>query len=446
MRLSRPMALLLSLLLLTGCWDQRELEEGNYIIAVAIDKGQKERLAVTFILAGPNQVSAKGGEGDKKGKEDQKGSDEGGDKGGGSVTVEAPTLLSANFYLNTVIPRPTSLAQTKLIMLSEELVRSEGMVIMDEAARNRDLRRSAMLVVTKQPIKEVLKELPPGPEGLGDFAFIQTSSEARRSGFLPVGTTLNDFLVRASTAYQEPVAYYAALTKQKSKGETGEGDGEKEEGKQESEQGQQGAEKSKDVAQKRLIPGQSQRKGGPALDFFGTAAFRETKLVGILDAQETRALLIVQNSFTQSNLDLFDAEAKQVATVRLSSGRPTRIKAKLVDGRPEFEIRITLEGEVLGMPLTADYTQTEQRDRLEAQVAMEIKRQVEAFFKKSQEWQADVGGLGRFIVRKFPTVDAWHQFDWPSKYKDAKIAIDVRMELRRFGVQLNPQPTGGDGR
>lgn len=430
MRLSRPIALLLSLLLLTGCWDQRELEEGNYIIAVAIDKGQKERLAVTFILAGPNQVSAKGGEGDKKGREDEKGGDEGGDKGGGSVTVEAPTLLSANFYLNTVIPRPTSLAQTKLIMLSEELVRSEGMVIMDEAARNRDLRRSAMLVVTKQPIKEVLKELPPGPEGLGDFAFIQTSSEARRSGFLPVGTTLNDFLVRASTAYQEPVAYYAALAKQSSEGE-------KESG---------GGEEGKELAQKRLIPGQSQRKGGPALDFFGTAAFRQTKMVGTLDAQETRALLMLQNSFTQSNLDLFDAEAKQVATVRLSSGRPTRVKAKLVDGRPEFAIKITLEGEVLGMPLTADYTQTEQRDRLEAQVATEIKRQVEGFFKKSQEWQADVGGLGRFIVRKFPTVDAWHQFDWPNKYKDAKIAVDVRMELRRFGVQLNPQPTGGDGR
>ncbi|HLO02513.1 MAG TPA: hypothetical protein VK191_05360, partial [Symbiobacteriaceae bacterium] len=274
MRRRRALIGLLSLLLvLSGCWDMRELEEANYVIALGVDKGKKERLSVTFVLAGPHQVAAS--------------SEEGETKGGNRITVEAPTIAGANAYLNTVVPRPTSLAQTKLIMISEELVRSEGMVILDESSRSRNLRRSTMIVVTKQPVSKILDSLPPGPEGLNDFAFLQTSAEARRSGFLPVRTSLNDFLIRASTAYQEPVAYYAALVEPKPKEESGKP--EEGAGKQAGGSAKQEGGSAKPESQRRLVPGISRRKGGPAVDFFGAAAFRQTKMVGALDAQDTRA-------------------------------------------------------------------------------------------------------------------------------------------------------------
>lgn len=457
MRRSRALIGLLSLLLLLpGCWDMRELEESNYVIAVGIDKGKKDRLAVTFVLADPHDESGGG----DKGKEKEKGG--GGDKGEkgskGKITVEASTISGANFYMNTVVPRPTSLAQTKLILVSEELVKSEGMIFLDELSRNRNLRRSTMLVVTKQPVKEILDAIPPGPEGLNDFAFLQNSSESKRSGFIPKQVSLNDFLIRASTAYQAPVTYYAALAKpadeseQKAEGAPKEGaqsegaaSGGQEKQGGEAEQGSQGGKaQSGPLTKQDLVPGQSRREGGPKVDFFGAAAFRQNKMVGSLDAEETRAMLLLQNTFSQSNLELVDPnDPKSTGTVRITRGRPTKVKAKLVDGRPQFQVLITLEGEVIGMPALVDYTKADLRDQLETQAADQIKKQVEAFFKKTQEIQADVAGLGRFIVRKLPTVDAWHQFNWPEKYKDAEITVSVRMQLRRFGVQLSPQPTGG---
>ncbi|HLO02874.1 MAG TPA: Ger(x)C family spore germination C-terminal domain-containing protein, partial [Symbiobacteriaceae bacterium] len=200
---------------------------------------------------------------------------------------------------------------------------------------------------------------------------------------------------------------------------------------------------AKPESQRRLVPGISRRKGGPAVDFFGAAAFRQTKMVGALDAQDTRAMLLVQNTFAQSTLDVVDPHAPdRTGAVRISTGRPTKVKVKLNNGRPQFEILITLEGEVIGMPALVDYTKSDMRDQLESHVAEEVKEQVETFFKKTQEWQSDVGGLGRYIVRKFPTVDAWHHFNWPNQYKDAQITVSVRMQLRRFGVQLSPQPSG----
>jgi spore germination protein KC len=446
MRRRRIIPLLLTLLLaLSGCWDQREIEELNYMVAIGIDKGKKERLAVTFVLARP----ASGGEGGDKGDKGDKGAK--GDKGekgdsGGLITIEAPTLAGAVFHLNTVISRTTSLAQTKMIMLSEELARSEGLVILDEGARNRNIRRSTILVVTKQPVQQILKSLPPGPEGLNNFASVQTSAEPRRSGFLPVRTTLNDFLIRAATAYQQPVAYYAAITEPEQKKE---GEGKKDEGGEsdakDDEKKDAGKESDKQeptiqASSDRTIPGVSRRKGGPKVDFFGTAAFRRTKMVGLLDAEDTRALLLVQNSFRESTIEVRDPRApKDAVGLRILTGRPTQVRAKLVDGRPQFDVKVTLEGEVIAMPPTADYTQPAVRQQLEAQVAEEVKQQVETFFKKTQEWGADVGGLGRRLVRKFPTVDAWEQFNWPDHYKTAAIQVSVSVQLRRFGVKLSPQ-------
>lgn len=440
------------LLILTGCWDMRELEESNYVIAVGVDKGKKDRYAVTFVLADPHDESGGGDKGKDKGKGD------GGDKGEkgskGKVTVEAPTISGANFYLNTVVPRPTSLAQTKLIMVSEELVKAEGMTFLDELSRNRNIRRSTMLVVTKEPVQEILEAIPPGPEGLNDFAFLQNSSESKRSGFIPIRVSLNDFLIRSSTAYQAPVTYYAALAKpvgqQEQKGQKDQGapkEGEKKEGESSEDQTGQGSEGAKKqsgpLTKQDLVPGQSRRKGGPKVDFFGSAAFRETKMVGALDAEETRAMLLIQNTFTQSNLEMVNPnDPHSTGTIRITRGRPTKVKARLVDGRPQFQVLITLEGEVIGMPALVDYTKSGLRDQLETQAAEQVKKQVEAFFKKTQEWQSDVGGLGRAIVRKLPTVQAWHQFNWPEKYKDAEITVSVRMQLRRFGVQLSPQPSG----
>lgn len=444
MRRRRALIGLISLLLLlTGCWDMRELEESNYVIAVGIDKGKTDRFAVTFVLADPHDESAGG---DSKGKDKEKNKGDGGEKGEkgskGKITVEAPTITAANFYLNTVIPRPTVLAQTKLIMVSEELAKSEGLTFLDELARNRSIRRSTMLVVTKESVHEILNAIPPGPEGLNDYAFLQSSSESKRSGFIPRRVTLNDYMVRSSTTYQEPVTYYAALAKpagQSGKKEQGapQAGGTKEGGTKEG-----GATPSGTLTEQDLVPGRSRRQGGPKVDFFGAAAFRANKMVGALDAEETRAMLLVQNIFTQSNLELANpANPKSRGTLRITRGRPTRVKAKLVDGRPQFQVLITLEGELLGMPAAVDFTKTGMRDELERQAADQIKRQVEAFFKKTQAMPADVGGLGRYIVRKLPTVDAWHRFNWPDKYKEAEIKVSVRMQLRRFGVQLSPEPT-----
>jgi spore germination protein KC len=415
--LCRWLSLLLILpLLLTGCWDSRELEESNYLIAIGLDKGKTAPLAVTFVLARPDK-SATGGASKGDGGEGGDGGDSG--KGDsqtkGMISVEAPSLTGAAFFLSTVMSRPTTLSQAKMILLSEELAREVGMIVLDEAARNQAIRRSTMLVVTKGRAAEFLRAIAPGPGQLTDFAAIQSSQEAARAASIPRRARVNDFLIHTSTAYQEPVTYYAFVTRGR---------------------------ESKETAPEALAFSGSanySRNGGPAIDFAGSAAFRGTKMVGVLSTLDTRALLMVHDEFKQVDLELPDPSGAGVSVgLRITRGRNPEIRADLKSGKPRLFIKLRLEGEVLTMPTTVNYTLPSDRRKLESAVETLIQSQVTTFFKKTQGWGSDVGGLGRLVARQFPTVNAWQQYNWLSKYKDAEINVAVEMKLRRFGLQLDP--------
>lgn len=417
------------------------MEELSYLTAVGIDKGEKERLAVSFVIAKPKG----GGDGDGDKKEGGGGGSGGEDKSKDSIiTIEAPTLSAAVAYLNTISLRPTSLAQTKLFLISEQYARKEGLNVLDEAARERDIRRASLIVITKQSVRSTLSAFKADVTKLNQFASIQASKESKRSGFLPVHASLNDHLIRASTDYEESVAFYAAVLP---KGKDG-GDQQSDHGggDQQSSGGDgQGQQPGKEH---RLVPGASKRKGGPAVDLFGAAAFHQTKMVGVLDAEDTRILLILENTFRYSQMQVRDPEdPKRELGIRLERGRPTKVVAAIgADGRPRFTVQMNLEGELAASPEQESYGGPEQRADLDAAIAAQIKRQAETFFKKTQGWNADVGGLGRALVRKFPTVAAWDRYDWPKRYKDAAITVNVRVKLRRYGVEVTPNALGGRGK
>lgn len=48
--------------LLTGCWDSRELTDIGFVVALAIDKGEKKNIRVTVQIVNPANTSNSPGE------------------------------------------------------------------------------------------------------------------------------------------------------------------------------------------------------------------------------------------------------------------------------------------------------------------------------------------------------------------------------------------------
>lgn len=407
----RLLACLLLLPLLTGCWNKSELEEMAHVLAVGIDKGDAGPYRITVMIAKPDKLAGK----------------EGGGEGSPVLlmTVQAPSLSSAQTLLGGVIGRRVSFLHTRGLFVHEELARDEGWPLLDEMLRFRHLRETSFMVVTRQPSSEFLKELKPllGKDPLKMVE--QMTYQVRRTATLPANSQVSAFTSLVNVGYAQPVTYYAALVE---KGKNGEGGS------------------SDDQAEAPFRAGQLPQESDAAIEMIGAAAFRGPRMVGTMDGEETRYLLMLQNRYYSSAAAFKDPrQPDEYVTVQLSRGRPTRIQVERLGDRPVLRARVMLEAQIGAIQSGIDYTEPETQGELERAIAEQVQDKMKAFIDRTQAWQSDIIGFGRHVIPRFGTVAQWEAYDWPTRYPSAEIHLDVKVALRRFGLTLSPVQTAPGG-
>lgn len=98
-------------MLLTGRWDQLELEEQAYVVVMGLDKGASGMVDVTFQIANPQVGST-----DKGSAQNEPPSD--------TVTFSTPDILSAKDIANSIVTRTISFSHLRTIIVGEELAKS----------------------------------------------------------------------------------------------------------------------------------------------------------------------------------------------------------------------------------------------------------------------------------------------------------------------------------
>lgn len=406
----RVPALLLFLLLpvLSGCWDRRELEEYAFVLAIGVDRGEVSPYAITLMIARPERMAG------------------GGEKGGGGggeekpyllTTVDAPTIPAAISMVNSTINRRVSLLHTKTLLMGEALARESGMQTMDEFARYREARRSIAYIVTRGKASDFLKEMDPKIEKDPHKFLAEMGATGYYTGMLPLRGQINTFITHAHTGYVSPITYYASLKEDEEAG--GARTGEK-----------------KDSG---FVAGELPRKGGPNLEMIGAAAFRREQMTGVLNGEEVRMILMLQDQFRRGFFSIRDPLAPdQFVSLELERSRPTMILVEQLGQRPRIRARVRLEGEVMAIQSKIDYTDPARQPELERALRSELTRMMREAIGKTQEWGSDVPGFGRAVVRHFPTIAAWEEYDWPGRYRHAEVIPEIEVTLRRFGLQLSP--------
>lgn len=389
----------------SGCWDRSELEETAFVLAIGLDKGKESIYAVTATIALPDKMAGKEGGGEGKPVL--------------MTTVEAPTVAGAMAMIDSYVNRKISLEHAKAIFVGEDLARISGMHAMDELVRSHQARRTMFYIVTKGRASEFLDKIEPVLEKNPQRFIEQMTYNYQHTAMMPSQSQIQTYVTTVNTGYSEPVTYYAAIKE------------EEEEGKAE------GNKTAK--SESGFKAGELPRKGGPNIEMVGGAAFRGEEMVGVLTGDEMRVILMLQDEFNRSYLSLPDpANPELFVSLEVHRGRPSQIQVDLTGERPRIRALITLEAELLAIQANVDYTEPENMPRLEAAVAAHLERSMRELVEKTQGWEADVIGLGREVVKQFPTVEAWEAYDWPHRYKDADFNAEVRVTLRRFGVQLSP--------
>nr|WP_243182921.1 Ger(x)C family spore germination protein [Anaerosolibacter carboniphilus] len=391
------MPLIFLILLTSGCWDRKEIDELAIVGATGFDKvtinGRDMYRAISYVYK-PAEMG-------------------GGTEGGGGKTL-APfwivselgeTLSDAEKNISARSSRFVFLAHSEIVIIGERLAKEDGVdKVMDLLLRHKDLRMRNLLYIAKgDALKVFEKGLPQFESTLSQ----ELSGISEKS--LPIVSKtyvpdVKEFAYSLLSTGRDPVA------------------------------GKLEVFPTPEELPSPVGNEQPQSFVRPT----GAAIFRKSKLVGWLTDTETRGFLYVMNKSKVGIMPLKLPRSQQ----ENFSFEMTKAKTKIIPSVTENNISITLEvkaeGNVGTMEDSESLAKPEDIKKLEALASDEIKQLIKNTVHKTQNMGTDVFGFGEAVHRKYPK--AWKNIEenWQDIYSNLQVNVKVKTKIRGTGMISNP--------
>lgn len=365
--------MLLPALLLTGCWDKREIESLFIVTAVGLDAAEEEgEMEVTF------QIS--------KSKDSSSGNKESSGDESSSILLksENKTVLEAMEEQNRNSSRTLLLQHNQVILLGTELAEQGVKERLDLFLRNQQARMEVLVLVADGQAGETLgakvsQETTPG-------IYLSRMMQDLRRTSLHYNVRLLDFISRLRDGTSAPIAPIVKAEKE----------GEKE-----------------------------------TLKVEGLAVFQGDKMVGRLDNDETMGYLWALGKVRQGDIAAEDDQGRAAFIIlRLNTNRKTSL-------RPDGGVKVTLEVEaILRVGELQGFAQTpleELRPALTALAQKQIKKQILDTAERARELGTDIYGFGRSVHTEHP--GEWKELEgrWDELFQDLELDVQVKVQVPEPG-------------
>ncbi|MFS0862476.1 Ger(x)C family spore germination protein [Fredinandcohnia sp. 179-A 10B2 NHS] len=385
---------------LTGCVGKREINDLALVMAVGIDKAEKDgHIKITAQVARP--ADARGQTGAPSGQT--------GDPIW-SASAEGETIFEAIRNLATFATRRVFWAHNYAVVINEDVAREKGIAdIIDFFTRNPELRMRTWVLVTPNNASEVVStitglEVIPGEALDKLFRFTDISAQAPRTQMIDLQSA---YLSESS----EPVLARVRLT---------------ERGVSNKKPGQAGAYKQVELA--------------------GAGVFKKDKLVGIIKPDEVRGLLPFVESLESG-----------IVALSCPNNPPKRISVELRkqtfdvtpsyrNQTPSFLVKMHTFASVVEAGCPFSLADGKSIKKLETELEETLKNELTKVVKLAQEdYQSDFLELGKVFNNKYPS--EWKEIkdNWEEKFTQAKVEIQVIAELNDSALLYRPTKRGVTG-
>jgi spore germination protein len=375
-------SLLLSLIMITGCWDRVELEDIGIVLGVAIDesatkaakkqekeelKGQaKERKHILmvhhFII--PQEVEGK----TRTGK----------NKPYSNVINEGETIFEIVRELSTRVARPPNYEHLKVIVISEEIARSTDLRdIINFFLRNPESRRTIKMLIAKGKARETFEKKPPimANPALKMAKMIEnTKKTLRMAPEMTLGDMSEKLTSETSFVMQRVVTT--------------------------------------------VINGKTH------------------KMVGWLGEDEMEGLNWMSGKGKAGIVKGTDQKTGKTMVYEVGKMR-SRIKPKVQGNNISFTVDIETEGSLREDWLEPGNAFKENLiKRAEKAAEMEIKRLTQKALTKTQKkFKVDVAGFGKQLSIYYPKVWKEVKKDWDKHFSKIPVDINVKVQISEFGTR-----------
>lgn len=391
------------ILSLTGCWDQKELDQKAYVIGIGLDEHEIEgKVQVTYLIANPEVGSQQSGGGTNEPPEE-------------IITLVADDFISSRNTANTVVSKEISYDLLRVIIVSEELARKSDFIRwIYSAAKDREIKRSTELIVTKEDAKKFISNNNPKLETRPHKYFELMIERGQETAMIPQ-TDLNGFFRIAESDSDLFLGIFATT--------------------------------EIDPGRRRTMSDDDFLAGGIQIEgetndaqFIGSAVFKEGKMIGKITGEETRISSLLDETwdvedFKTTFQDPFDKRYR--ISTRISKIRNNQFRFRQIAGRPVIDITVPLFIELLSDPSMINYAKDKEKvKRLKESLKTKIEENLTKYITYTQEeFKGDTFHLSIPIRKEFKTLKEFREFDWMKSYPDAEINVNVDIRFGEFGRQ-----------
>ncbi|ASA21594.1 Ger(x)C family spore germination protein [Paenibacillus donghaensis] len=376
-------------MLLSGCWERRELNELAFVLGMGLDKTESGyRVSLQVVI--PSSISSQ---------------TVGGTGGGVPVVVTAfnvPTIYEAQRSYNLVNSRQCYYGHIRILVIGEELARSGLSETLDVLKRSREPRNDYYAMVAKDSTAEdVLKVLTPLNKLPANKLF-ESLDQSYKITAKTVAVSLNSFVDDLLYEGINPVLTGVELSGSASEGEK---------------------KSNVEVSTPKAI-----------IHFSNVAVFKKDRMVGWLNKNETIGYNYVTNKVVKTSGPVEGDDGRPIVIEVLQTS--TKRKVKIIDGEPHIYIHVKAVCNVEEVQskdnLEAERVITQLERKSEERIVLRMKTAVEQI---NEQYNVDIMGFGQSIYRASPKTWARLQQKKGDNYlKSLPIHYKASVSINRIGV------------
>ena len=431
-RTFRVLAALVSMALsvsISGCWDRREIDEVGIIGSMGLDKGEGDKIVVSLEVINPRALSM-----------GTLGTTQASPVVALVLRDEVDTIAEAISNAQRRTPRSLTTGQINTVIFGQSLAREGIGSYIDFLLRDAWIRSSIILATCDTGAGLLQRPLldPISSRTLSGLA-----RSAPGSG-KTITVTLNEFAVKLNDPGIEPVTLHTAGRRTKDVQVKRQG----EEVKQTDKAVMLEQPVDADVDIQSELPSDS-----PVLDplteaasgefvlgmtiNLGIAAYKDDRLVGLLDGFEARGYLWLTGELEQAAVDVPDpfGSSKQVGldVIRASSSIKPVIDEATGSIKIEAELHVDLEASQF--PAGTDLRDPGIIDALENSLDALVTREIRSTLERVQkEMKSDIYGFGNEVYKKDPELWAKLESTWNDEvFPNLEVVLDVQTRVRAPG-------------
>ncbi|MDD9268068.1 Ger(x)C family spore germination protein [Paenibacillus sp. GCM10023248] len=374
-------------LLLTGCWNRKEINDIGIVTATGLDLMPNKEIRLSVQIGIPAKLGSTAA---GSGSSDIKNSTL-------VISETGETISDAYRNLQKKISRHIFFAHSRSLVIGEKLAKEGVAHIIDFFARYHEPRLHSYLILTKGEAVELLNS-----RTLLEKVPSEETRELVKQG-IGLKITIKDFWDMMLADGLEPVAPQINITPR----EVG-----------------AMADAAADSDPKTQI-------------IEGSAVFRKDKLVGWMDDMETRGILYLRNEISIGVITVSLPKEKGGGKVSVEIIKvESNITPNLGDGQLSIDVDIRSNVNVLESASAINLAQNDMILYLQSRLNKELKDRVELALKQAQQkYRSDILGLGRAVYRAYPKEWNRHYKDnWDDIFPDLKVAIHPNVVIGRIGL------------